>query len=196
MQNTRFLRPQAATEPSNLNYSLATFTRAAQHWQQYHFHLWIIKKLHKSLCYPDITRLSHYIKVKNLPYLLDNVKTIVRACRDCCKVKASFLKPKENLNLIKAIPPFERFSIDFKRHFQTVTTNKCLFVITDDISRFVFVYACKDMKACIVFKKLTDLFSLVGFYGDLHSDQGAYFMLIEQKIMTLTVYLYQQIDQI
>ena len=53
-----------------------------------------LQELHESLCHPGITRLSHYIKVKNLPYLLDDVKTIVRACRDCREVKASFLEPK------------------------------------------------------------------------------------------------------
>ena len=140
-----------------------------------------LQELHKSLCHPGITTLFHYIKVNNLPYSLNDVKTIVRACRDCCEVKASFLKPKENLNLIKATQTFERLSIDFKEPLQTVTNNKYLLVIIDEFSRFPFVYACKDMKACTVIEKLTDLFSMFGFPGYLHSDQETCFMSYELK---------------
>ena len=166
--------------PGNLNCARDTFSRATSAAVSLPS-LKSLQELHKSLCHPGITRLSHYIEVKNLPYSLDDVKTIERACRDCCEVKASFLKPKENLNLIKATQPFERLSIDFKGPLQTVTNNKYLLVIIDEFSRFPFVYACKDMKACTVIEKLTDLFSMFGFPGYLHSDQGACFMSYELK---------------
>ena len=81
----------------------------------------------------------------------------------------------------KATQPFERLSIDFKGPLQTVTNNKYLLVIIDDFSRFPFVYACKDMKACTVIEKLTNLFSMFAFSGYLHSNQRACFMSYKLK---------------
>ena len=70
-----------------------------------------ITELDKSLSHPGITKLSSYVKMQNFLYSLDNDKTIVRACQDCCEVKASFLELKESLNLIKATQPFQRLSM-------------------------------------------------------------------------------------
>ena len=92
--------------------------------------------------------------MKNLPFSLNDVKTIVQAGGDCHEVKASFLKPKENLNLIKTTQLFERRSIDFKGPFQTVINNKYVLLIIDKFSHFLFVYACKDMKVCAVIENL------------------------------------------
>ena len=68
--------------PDNLNCAPDTFSRATSAAVLLPS-LKLLQELHKSLCHPGIIRLSHYIKVKNLPYSLGDVKTIVRACRDC-----------------------------------------------------------------------------------------------------------------
>ena len=66
------------------------------------FILEVVTNLHESLCHPGITQLAHYIKVKNLPFSLSDVKNVIQACKDCSEVKASFLKPEDKMNLIKA----------------------------------------------------------------------------------------------
>ena len=86
-----------------------------------------LTELHISLCHPGITRLAHYVKVKNLPFSLDAVKTVTKACKDCSEIKASFHKPKDDLNLTKATQPFERVSLDFRvRLIRVHKTNTCL----------------------------------------------------------------------
>ena len=51
-----------------------------------------LKSLHDSFCDPGITRMWHYVKMKNLPYFFEKVKTIVKSCKDCTEVKATFYK--------------------------------------------------------------------------------------------------------
>ena len=96
----------------------------------------VVTNLHESLCHPGITRWAHYIKVKNLPFSLSDIKNVIQACKDCSEVKASFLKPE----------------------------------------------ACPDIKSTTVIKKLTHLFSIFGFPGYVHSDQGSSFMSFELKL--------------
>ena len=69
--------------------------------------------IHVSLCHPGVTRFHHYIKTKNLPFSLQEVRDIVARCRICSEVKPRYLKP-HSVPLIKATQPFERLSIDFK----------------------------------------------------------------------------------
>ena len=106
---------------------------------------------------------------------------LCKICKDCSEVKASFLKPEDKMNLIKATQPFERISIDFKGSLLSVSKNKYLLVIVDAFSRFPFAYACPDIKSATVIEKLTDLFSIFGFPGYVHSNQGYSFMLFELK---------------
>ena len=104
----------------------------------------------------------HYVKIKNLPFSFD-VKNVVKACIDCSEVKVKFLKPKDNFNLIKATEPFERISLNFKGPLPTTSGNKYMLVIIYEYSHFPFVYACKNLKASTIIKKLTDLFCMFGF---------------------------------
>ena len=112
------------------------------------------------MCHPGITRLTHYVKVKNLPFSLSDVKNVIQAYKDCSKVKASFLKPEDKINLIKATQSFERISIDFKGPLLSDSKNKYLLVIVDEFSHFPFAYACPDIKSATVMEKLTHLFSM------------------------------------
>ena len=99
--------------PGNLNCALDTFSRAAAASISL-LSLKFLDELHNALCHPGITRMFHYVKIKNLPFSFDDVKNLVKARTDCSEVKVKFLKPKNNFNLIKAIKPFERISLDFK----------------------------------------------------------------------------------
>ena len=69
--------------------------------------------IHASFCHPGVTRFHHYIKTKNLPFSLQEVRDTVARCRICSEIKPRYLKP-HSVPLIKATQPFERLSIDFK----------------------------------------------------------------------------------
>ena len=140
-----------------------------------------LDELHKALCHPGITRLFHYIKIKNLPFSFDDVKNVVKACTDCSKVKVKFLKPKGNFNLIKGTKPFERISLDFKGLLTTTSGNKYMLLIIDEYLHFPFIYACKNLKASTIIEKLTDLFYMFGLPSYVHTDQGINFMSYEFK---------------
>ena len=154
--------------PGNLNCAPDTFSRATSATITLPS-LISLKELHESLCHLGVTRLAHYVTIKNLLYSINDVKTFVQDCKDCSEVKASFLKPQNSMNLVKATQPFERISIDFKGPLQSVTNNKYLLVIVDEFSRFPFVYLCNNMKACTVIEKLTNLISIFGFSNYLHT---------------------------
>ena len=130
-----------------------------------------LKDLHEGLCHPGITRLAHYVRSKNLPYSISDVKSIVSQCGTCARVKPQFYRPT-NPPLIKATQPFERLSIDFKGPLPSVTQNQYFLTIVDEFSRFVFIYACKDMVAATVIKHLSNLFSVFGLASYIHSDNG------------------------
>ena len=49
-----------------------------------------LKSLHDFLRHPGITRQWHYVEMKNLPYSFEEVKTMVKSCKDCAEVKATF----------------------------------------------------------------------------------------------------------
>ena len=140
----------------------------------------VLSKLHVDLCHPGVTRFNHFVKAKNLPYSVSDVKTVVSSCDACAKLKPQFLKPV-NPPLIKATQPFERLSIDFKGPLPSVSKNVYMLTIIDEYSRFPFVYPCKDMLTETVIKCLNDLFSLFGMPGYIHSDRGTSFMSADLK---------------
>ena len=47
-------------------------------------------ELHKSLCHPGITRLLHFVRARNLPYSVDDVRRAVSSCQTCNKCKPAF----------------------------------------------------------------------------------------------------------
>ena len=146
-----------------------------------------LKELHESLCHPGVTRLAHYVKIKNLPYSIKDVKTVEQHCKDCSEIKVSFLKLQNSINHVEATQSFERISVDFKGPLQSRTNNQYLLVIVDEFSRFPFVYLCNNMKACTAIEKLTDLFCMLGFPNYLHGDRGSSFMSYELKSWLHTV---------
>lgn len=137
-------------------------------------------KLHDSLCHPGITRLWHFIRVKNLPYSLEDVRRTVNSCPICCECKPVFHRP-DPVQLIKATQPFERINIDFKGPLPSNDKNKYFLNVVDEFSRFPFVFPCPDVSTPTVIKCLTTLFSLFGMPAYVHSDRGASFMSQELR---------------
>lgn len=46
--------------------------------------------IHVSLSHPGITRMWHFVRARNLPHSLDDVKKVVSSCPDCAKLKPNF----------------------------------------------------------------------------------------------------------
>ena len=113
--------------------------------------------IHADLCHPGVTRMYHYVRLHNLPYSLDNVKSMIESCRICCETKPRFFKPPPAI-LIKSTQPFERLSIDFKGPLPSATKNHYFLTVVDEFSRFPFVFACSDVSSRTVISCLNSLF--------------------------------------
>ena len=64
-------------------------------------------EIHAGLCHPGVTRTYHFVKSKNLPFSLEDVRKMISNCRICAEIKPCFFKPPET-HLIKATQPMER----------------------------------------------------------------------------------------
>ncbi|KAL0880953.1 hypothetical protein ABMA27_002114 [Loxostege sticticalis] len=131
-------------------------------------------ELHNALGHPGITRMTHWIRTKNLPYSVTDIRAITSACRICAQVKPQFNKFQGTL--IKATAPFERLSLDFKGPIPSKSTNKYILTIIDEFSRFPFAYPCQDLSADTVIRCLKDIFFMFGTPLFIHSDRGTAFM--------------------
>ncbi|GAA53165.1 retrovirus-related Pol polyprotein from transposon 17.6 [Clonorchis sinensis] len=134
-------------------------------------------ELHNSLCHPGITRIFHFVRCKNLPYSVDDVKRVISSCKVCAELKPRFWKSSGKL--IKATQPFERLSLDFKGPLPSNTRNRYLLTIIDEFSRFPFAFACADITSATVIDCLTQIFCLFGMPAYIHSDRGSSFMSSE-----------------
>ena len=64
-----------------------------------------LSDLHKSLCHPGVTRLLHFVRARNLPYSVDDIRRVTQACKICCEVKPRFFHPPlRNIRLLKPQP--------------------------------------------------------------------------------------------
>lgn len=131
--------------------------------------------LHQALCHPGITRMFHWVRSKNLPYSLDDVKKMTSACPTCAEIKPRFFKP-QNQHLIKATMPFERLNIDFKGPIPSSCKNHYILTVIDEYSRFPFAFPCRDVSSATVTRCLNQLFSVFGTPSYIHSDRGTSFM--------------------
>ena len=116
-------------------------------------------KLHEALCHPGVTRLNHFVRIKTLPYSLDEIKKMTSRCPVYRECKPQFHRP-EKVPLIKATQPFERINIYFKGPLATNNGKKYFLIVVDEYSRFPFVFPCLDVSTNTVSKCLTSLFSL------------------------------------
>ena len=127
--------------------------------------------IHASLCHLGITLLHHFVRVKNLPYSVEDVCQTVRDCSMCSELKPNFYKPPA----AQATQPFERLSSDFKGRFPSSAKNRYMLAVIDEFSRFAFPCVSVDAKTLI--SCLNHLFTLFGMPAYIHSDRGTAFML-------------------
>ena len=134
-----------------------------------------LNEIHESLCHPGISRFYHFVRTKNLPYSMDQVHKVVNQCRICSEIKPDFYKPP-NAQLIKAIQPFERLSLDFKGPMPSSTKNYYTLTVIDEYSRLPFAFLCENREACTVISCLNQLLTLFGMPNYVHTDRAATFM--------------------
>ena len=115
------------------------------------------EELHNQLCHPGISRFLHFVRTKNLPFSITEVKQVVSGCKVCTKIKPASTQ-SDNGTLIKATQSMERLSVDFKGPFLSSTTTKYLFVVIDKYSRFPFAFSCRDMTTSTIIGCLDKLF--------------------------------------
>ena len=132
--------------------------------------------MRRSLCHPGVSRMYHYVKTKNLPSSLEEVRKMTSACTTCAEIKPQFYKPVET-HIVKATQPMERFCVDFKSPIASSGKNRYMLTIVDKLSRFPFAFPCANMDAITVIACLSQLFTLFGLCAFVHSDRGPAFML-------------------
>ena len=42
-----------------------------------------LHELHTSLCHPGVTRMNHFVKARNLPYTMEEIREVTRTCKVC-----------------------------------------------------------------------------------------------------------------
>ena len=89
-------------------------------------------------------------------------------CQVCSDLKPQFHKVQGKL--IHVTQPFERPNIDFKGMLPSSCQNKYILTIVDEYSQFAFAFPCPDMNSSTAIKCLSQLFSIFGMPGYIHSD--------------------------
>ena len=138
-----------------------------------------LREIHNALCHPGITRMNHFVKSRNLPYSIEDIKRLIMACPVCSELKPRF--HRSSGKLINATQPFQRLNIDFKGPLPSSNQHKYLLTIVDEFSRFPFAFPCNNMKAGTVIVCLEQLFSIFGMPNYIHSDRGTDFLSHELK---------------
>ena len=130
-----------------------------------------LKNLHDGLVHPGASRLYSFVRARNLPYSMEDVKRVISKCQICARVKPLFYRP-ENPPLIKATQALERLAIDFKGPLPSVSQNKYLLTVVDEYSRYPWAFPCKEMTAKTIIDCLDEIFCWCGHAGYIHSDNG------------------------
>lgn len=139
-----------------------------------------LREIHEDLCHPGVTRMAHFVKTRNLPFSINEIRKTTQSCQACAECKPSFYKP-EPTRLIKATQAFERLNIDFKGPLPSAGQERYLLTILDEFSRFPFAFPCRDMSSQTVINCLCSLFSMFGMPSYVHSDRGTSFMSSELR---------------
>lgn len=146
-----------------------------------------LKTLHDNLCHPGIVRMNHWVRSKNLPYSVHDIRQMTANCKICAEIKPRYANTHGRL--IKATAPLERLNIDFKGPLPSKSRNKYILTVIDEYSRFPFAFACKDMTSSTVINCLNEIFYTFGTPMYIHSDRGTSFMSqeITQYLVSLGI---------
>ena len=140
-----------------------------------------LKEIHDSLCHPGVTRTCHFVKTRNLPFSVSDVRKMIESCRVCRELKPSF--HKSSGVLVKATQPLQQLNIDFKGPLpaSSYSSNRYILTLVDEFSRFPFAFPCKDMSSSTVIKCFNQLFALFGMPSYVHNDRAPDFLSQEVR---------------
>jgi len=124
--------------------------------------------------------MAHFVRTRNLPHSIDEIKQTCFSCPVCAKLKPRFYDASPGTP-IKATASFERHNVDFKGPLPPETENKYILTIVDENSRIPFAIPCSATTSNTVGRCLTDLFAMFGRPLYTHSDGGSCFMSAELK---------------
>jgi len=134
-----------------------TLTRAhCGYVQQTH-----LRGLHVALCHPGVTRMGHFVRTKNPPFPLTDIREMTFQWEECQQIKPHFVRSND-ARLIKATQVFERLNLDLIGPLPSASGNKYFLTVVDEYSRFPFAFPCSDMTATTLIQCLTQLFSIFG----------------------------------
>ena len=138
-------------------------------------------ELHNALYHPGVTRMTAFIRSRNLPFSVEDVRTMTKACNICNQCKPHIYVPDKKV-LIKATRPIEMSKSGFQRTcHQILLYNKYILTIIDEYTRFPFAIPCPDVKTTSIIKALCQIFSIFGLPAYIHSDRSSAFMSSELK---------------
>ena len=115
-----------------------------------------LHEIRENLCHPGITRMAHFVKVRNLLYSIEEVKRVCAACAVCARWKPRFYTPEAG-RLVQATQPTERLSIDFKGPLPSTSKNRYLLTVIDEYSRFPFAFASTSTNTDSVIQSLNQI---------------------------------------
>ena len=122
--------------------------------------------------------MSLFVKTKNLPFSVEDVKRICSNCQICAEIKPRFFR-KPVKTFVKAMHPWEILNVDFKDPLPG--KNKYVLFVVDEFSRFPFAFLCKYMSSTTVISCLSTLFNIFGLPLYVHSDRSSSFISRELK---------------
>ena len=99
--------------------------------------------IHNKLRHLSISRLSHFVRSKNLPFLIEDAKTASLNCWVCAEWKPRFYRILPE-TLVKATKPWERTGIDFKGPMEG--KNKYFLIVFYEFSRYPFAFNGNDLQ--------------------------------------------------
>ena len=126
-----------------------------------------LHEIHENFCHLGITRLTHFVKVRNLPYSIEEVKRVCSACVVSARWKPRFYTPEAGC-LVKATKPMEQLSIDFKGPLPSTLKNRYLLMVIDEYSHFPYAFACTSTNTDSVIQSLNQIFIVFGMLSYIH----------------------------
>ena len=84
-----------------------------------------LSNIHKQLGHPGISRLSNFVRTKNLPFSVEDVKNVCESCQVCAEIKPRFYeKSKEKLK--RQCAPGKQSVLILKVLWMDATSTYCL----------------------------------------------------------------------
>jgi len=94
--------------PGKLNVPLDTLSRVFCAVTQ----VTSLQKIYESLCHPVITRFLNFLRAKNMPFFVEDVRKTVGNCGVCSEIKHQF-HSRPVASLVKVTQPFEHHPLTF-----------------------------------------------------------------------------------